>query len=123
MSKENADGGASVSALARRDEVLELLFWMRGQGFGDELTLADLKKFLSEPDEEILRTLESLERLGAVDRHEDRFALTDAWLSEAHRRFVDDFKEMLAGGHGECNLSCEGAHEHDVSRGAQRRKE
>ncbi len=105
--------GSAVAELEQRDEVLELLFWMKGEGFGDMLAPSDLVRFLTFPEAEIAATLEGLARSGVVERRDGgRFALTDAGLPEARRRFVDDFREMLAEGHGECNFSCEEDHEH-----------
>ncbi|MDQ6891483.1 MAG: hypothetical protein M3167_02255 [Acidobacteriota bacterium] len=89
---------------------------MRGQGFGEQLSAASLAAFLVYPEPEIEATLETLETLGAVERRsEGRYALTEAGLPEARRRFVDDFREMLAEGHGECGFSCQQDHEHDGS--------
>lgn len=113
MSAKPPDG-AAVREIARRDEVLELLFWMRGQGFGEQLSSGDLAGFLVYAEPEIAVTLQTLEELGAVERRpEGRYALTEAGLPEARRRFVDDFREMLAEGHGECGFSCQQDHEHE----------
>ena len=109
--------GAGVREIARRDEVLELLFWMRGQGFGEQLSVRDLAGFLVYPEEEIAVTLRTLEALGVVERRpEERYALTESGLPEARRRFVDNFREMLAEGHGECGFSCQEDHEHEPGR-------
>jgi DNA-binding IclR family transcriptional regulator len=106
--------GGAVAEIARRDEVLELLFWMRGQGFGEALSAKDLAGFLAYPEPEIEATLETLASVGAVERRkEGLYALTEAGLPEARRRFVDAFREMLAEGHGECGFSCERDHEED----------
>ena len=105
---------AAVAEIARRDEVLELLFWMRGQGFGEALSAKDLAAFLVYPEPEIAATLQTLAALGAVERRAGSFyALTEAGVPEARRRFVDDFREMLAEGHGECGFSCERDHPHE----------
>lgn len=116
MSASTPDG-AAVREIARRDEVLELLFWMRGQGFGEQLSARDLAGFLVYPEPEIVATLQTLEALGAVEqRTEGRYALTESGLPEARRRFVDEFREMLAEGHGECGFSCQQDHDHEDSR-------
>ena len=108
--------GAAVREIARRDEVLELLFWMRGQGFGEQLSARDLAAFLVYPEVEIAATLQTLRGLGAVEPREgERYALTESGLPEARRRFVDDFREMLAEGHGECGFSCQQDHDHEKS--------
>ncbi len=117
MTPDSVDG-AAVRGIARRDEVLELMFWMRGQGFGEELSARDLAAFLVYPEAEIAGALERLAALAVVERRaESRYALTEAGLPEARRRFVDDFREMLAEGHGECGFSCQQDHEHSNERG------
>jgi hypothetical protein len=103
----------ALDELGRRDEILELLFWMKGQNFADSLSVADLERFLSHPGDEIAASLEKLAALGAVVREGERYRLTAEGLPEARRRFVDDFRDMLADGHGECNFSCEADHDHD----------
>ncbi len=109
-----APDGPAVREIARRDEVLELLFWMKGQGFAEALAARELAGFLVYPEPEIVATLEALVSRGAVERREEsRYALTEDGLPEARRRFVDDFREMLAEGHGECGFSCQQDHDHD----------
>jgi len=103
----------ALAELGRRDEILELLFWMKGQNFADSLSVPDLERFLTHPGDEIAASLEKLAALGAVEREGERYRLTAEGLPEARRRFVDDFRDMLADGHGECNFSCEADHDHD----------
>jgi hypothetical protein len=103
----------ALAELGRRDEILELLFWMKGQNFADSLSVLDLERFLTQPREEITASLEKLAALGAVERDGERYRLTAEGLPEARRRFVDDFRDMLADGHGECNFSCEADHDHE----------
>ncbi|MEP6471162.1 MAG: hypothetical protein ABJC28_04035 [Acidobacteriota bacterium] len=107
----------ALDELGRRDEILELLFWMKGQNFADSLSVADLERFLSHPRDQITSSLEKLASLGAVEREGERYRLTAEGLPEARRRFVDDFRDMLADGHGECNFSCEADHDHDAGGG------
>ena len=103
----------ALEELARRDDILELLFWMRGQGFADSLSVEEVARFLTHGEDQVAPSLEKLAALGALERDGERFRLSAEGLPEARRRFVDDFREMLADGHGECNFSCESDHEHD----------
>lgn len=103
----------ALEELARRDDILELLFWMRGQGIADSLSVSDVARFVAHAEDEVRASLEKLIALGAVERDGERYRLSAEGLPEARRRFVDDFREMLADGHGECNFSCEADHEHD----------
>ena len=107
------DRSPALAELARRDDILELLFWMRGQGFADSLSVSDVARFLTHAEEEVVDSLERLAALGALERDGDRYRLSAEGLPEARRRFVDDFREMLAEGHGECNFSCEADHDHE----------
>ncbi len=96
---------------------------MRGQGFGEQLSAAALAAILVYPEPEIAATLHTLDALGAVERRpEGRYALTESGLPEARRRFVDDFREMLAEGHGECGFSCQQDHEPSPDPEDDRRK-
>lgn len=119
MSTRNAHPGGSgdrspaLAELARRDDILELLFWMRGQGFADSLSVLEVARFLTHEEEEVAASLEKLAALGALERDGERYRLSAEGLPEARRRFVDDFRDMLAEGHGECNFSCEADHEHE----------
>lgn len=110
------DRTPALTELARRDDILELLFWMRGQGFADSLSVGDVARFLTHEEDEVRASLEKLVALGAIERDAERYRLSADGLPEARRRFVDDFREMLADGHGECNFSC-GAEEHDHAEG------
>jgi len=107
------DRTPALAELARRDDILELLFWMRGQGFADSLSVSDVARFLTHAQNEVAASLERLVALGAVERDGERYRLSAEGLPEARRRFVDDFRDMLADGHGKCNFSCEADHEHD----------
>lgn len=107
------DRTPALTELARRDDILELLFWMRGQGFADSLSVGEVARFLTHAEDDVAASLEKLAALGALERDGDRYRLSAEGLPEARRRFVDDFRDMLADGHGECNFSCEADHEHD----------
>ena len=53
----NDDGGKAfdpVSALRCRDDILQAMYWMQGEGFGDEADVASLTSFLA-LDEALLR--------------------------------------------------------------------
>jgi DNA-binding IclR family transcriptional regulator len=82
-------------------------------GLSESFDADDAFLDLRAPEDEVRAALEKLVALGAVERDGERYRLSAEGLPEARRRFVDDFREMLADGHGECNFSCEADHEHD----------
>lgn len=91
--------------IARRDEVLEVLFWMEGEGFAGTATLDGMVRFLAYPEAEVRRTLEALLERGDVIRYAetDEYRLTESGRREAAHRFAEEFAPLLSQGHGECS--------------------
>ena len=92
--------------IARRDEMLELLYWFEGEGLGASATLAGMTRFLAHPEEVVRATLADLRHQGYVIEHPGttvEFRLTDTGRREAARRFADEFSSLITQGHGECN--------------------
>ena len=88
-----------------RDEILQVMFWMSGEGFGQEFSAGDLKKFLAAEDSVLAGNLELLVTYGFLEHAGggNKYALTDLGKREGGRRFADEFDEMLKPGHYECN--------------------
>ena len=59
---------SALDELFWRDEVLQALFWMRGEGLADATTSADLARFLATEPESIAEVLANMEREGYVER-------------------------------------------------------
>ena len=87
-----------------QDEILQVMYWMRGEGFGEKITVAELKKFLDAPDETLVANLAELakKKLVVFDVS-DFYELTETGVKEGGRRFADEFDGMLKPGHYECN--------------------
>ena len=90
-------------AIALRDEMLELLYWLEGEGFGGAATLAAIARFLDQPPEQAQATLSSLIEREEVVASGGEYRLTEAGRREGARRFAEEFSPLLAQGHGECN--------------------
>ena len=98
------DDGAGRD-IARRDEVLELLYWLEGEGFVGSATLSGIARFLVHPEDDVRCTLTELVRRGdvVVDDASGEYRLTASGRGEAARRFAEEFAPLLSQGHGECN--------------------
>ncbi len=112
-----------VERVRRRDEVLQIMFWVHGEGLGPDVSAGDILRFMDDPDI-VHVTLEDLVREGyaepvrpdAADVADDgggpgiRYRLTQDGLREGRRRFLDEFEPYLARhAHGECgsaNCDC-----------------
>ena len=90
--------------LAVTDEILQVMYWMRGEHIAQSVTAADLARMITTVDENRLHDL--LERLAAQgfvkSAGADTYALTEAGISEGGRRFADEFADLTKPGHGEC---------------------
>ncbi|MGH2399681.1 MAG: hydrogenase maturation protease [bacterium] len=102
-----ASGGASdpVERLRRRDDLLQLLYWMEGERLAADASPADLRPFLDWGIDVIGEHLETLCRTGYVERTEEegRYRLTVTGSQEGRRRFLEEFRPLLGRAHGECN--------------------
>lgn len=98
MSDERTD------PIARQDELLELLYWLEGEGIPGAATLAGMARFLARPSAEVEEAIARLVERGDVERSGDaEFRLTSTGRKEAARRFAEQFAGMTGQGHGECN--------------------
>ena len=87
-----------------QDEILQVMYWMRGEGFGEKINLPQLKKFLDASDEILISNLSQLAKNGLVNfDFSDSYELTETGVKEGGRRFADEFDGMLKQGHYECD--------------------
>ncbi len=88
--------------IARQDEILELMYWLEGEGFSVDATLPGISRLLAQDERVIGETIGRLVDRGYV-AGENPFRLTAVGRVEAARRFADEFSSLLSQGHGECN--------------------
>ena len=90
-----------------RDEILQVMFWHRGEGFGEWLGTSDLQRFLLIPSRELALHLRQMVDAGylsgAFREQEPKYRLTLMGEPEARRRFMEEFEELRKPGHYECN--------------------
>ena len=91
--------------IADQDELLELLYWLEGEGFEGNATLDGIVRFIAKPEAPVRATLDRLIELGnvRVDAKTGEFRLTEIGHDEAARRFAAEFAPMWSQGHGECS--------------------
>lgn len=96
----------AIEALRQRDEILQILYWLQGEGLGEQILPSDLLPFLGIDETAIADQLEQLAIEGYValtDEDPARYYLTDWGSKEAGRRFADEFAGLTGQAHGECN--------------------
>jgi hypothetical protein len=95
-----------VTALRCRDDILQSMYWMRGEGFGDEHDEAGLAVFLVVEPDLLGEQLAVLVEDGCLALENGRYRLTELGVREGGRRFADEFAELLKTAHGECGPDC-----------------
>ena len=95
-----------MSGLEGQDEVLQVMYWLRGEALAQDVSAADLARFTGSSELELDGLLERLALFGLVHlvpgTSGARYALTEEGVREGGRRFADEFADMTKPGHGEC---------------------
>ena len=102
----------TLDDLALADEVLQVMYWLHGEGLASDVAARDVMKFVAIEEARLARMFETLANRGWLNRTatdaERRYALTEEGRHEAARRFADEFADMTRPGHGECgDVDCE----------------
>jgi CobQ/CobB/MinD/ParA nucleotide binding domain len=81
-----------------RDEILQLMFWLRGEGLFEDAAPDDLRRFLGTDPGRLEEHLEQLVREGYLEPSPGdgrRYRLSALGIGEGRRRFVDEFTPFL----------------------------
>ena len=106
--QESRQSAGAAASLAARDEILQVMYWLRGENIAQEVAPNDLSKWVGLKNAEIERLLIHLLGAGLVERvvvdsgaqeGVPRFRLTNAGLQEGQRRFADEFADFTRPGH------------------------
>ncbi len=101
---EKHNVGDPLGSIYWRDEILQVMYWMTGEGLGKEFATSDLQKFLQTEEAVLAENLEEMVSTGLLERTDkNKYALTTLGQQEGGRRFADEFEAMLKPGHFECD--------------------
>ena len=95
-----------VDGLKQRDEILQIMFWLHGEGLGPDVAVSDILRFVDD-ERTVRRALAQLTEDGHLEtlggQGTVRYRLTATGIHEGRRRFLDEFEPYLARhAHGEC---------------------
>lgn len=111
------NGSNAVEALRWRDEILGVLYWLRGEEIMLDAAASDLGGFLVAELDTLRYHLERLTAEGYLrhvgDGDDARYYLSETGGEEGARVFADDFAELTGAAHGECGPGCS-CHRHDA---------
>lgn len=104
----------ALERLTRRDDVLEICFWYRGEGFGDVFSPRALTPFLAVDEAVVEAALGELAAEGKMRAVERGYIFTDAGRRRAGQMFAESFVDFQRPAHGECEGDCCGEDEQDA---------
>ena len=104
----NPSPNDALARLVNREEVLQICYWFKGEGFGERYDAAVLRPFLQCDEEAIDIALRELVGQGDLQPEPDAscYTFTDKGKREAGRLFADGFADFQKQGHGECDAGC-----------------
>ncbi|MGH7323906.1 MAG: hydrogenase maturation protease [Candidatus Rokuibacteriota bacterium] len=100
----------ALESLKQCDEILQIMFWLHGEGLGPDVAPGDILRFVNDATA-VKTTLRLLVEDGYAEPLRDaaqaiRYRLTALGLREGRRRFLDEFEPYLARhAHGECGAA------------------
>jgi hypothetical protein len=100
------DEAPALQGIYWRDEILQLMYWLKGEGLLDEVTADDLRRFLATDPGRLEVRLDQLVQEGYLESASEdiaRYRLSTWGIDEGRRRFVDEFTPFLGReSHVEC---------------------
>lgn len=101
---------AESNPLYWQDEILQILYWMRGEGLGEVVSFRHIMQFLNIEERDLRENIRRLVEIGCLGYGREagdgveRVRLTKSGIEEGKRRFLDEFEPYL--GH-ESHLVCD----------------
>lgn len=110
----------ALDELFWRDEILQAMFWMRGEGLAERVSPAELARFLAADESLITAALLGLVDDGQLERVAETarlplshpptlplaYRLTPLGIAEGGRRFRDEFAGLTQQAHAACGPGC-----------------
>jgi hypothetical protein len=89
-----------------RSEILQLMYWLRGEGLGDVADAPLMERFLGVEAAVGLSYLAQLVDEGYLERRGDGFVLSKRGLEEGKTEFALSFADLTRPAHGDCSADC-----------------
>lgn len=97
----------ALRALYWRDEILQLMFWIYGEGLGEEVDPVLLERFLGVDAQVGVLYLDRLVNEGLLFRGDTGlYRLSERGREHGARAFAEEFADLTGPSHGECGADC-----------------
>jgi hypothetical protein len=95
-----------LRALYWRSEILQVMFWLRGEGFGDLVDAPMIQQFLGVDAAVGVTYLDRLVDEGYLHRDGEWYSLSEQGRQEGAMEFAASFSDLTRPTHGECSDDC-----------------
>jgi hypothetical protein len=97
----------ALQALYWRSEILQVMYWLRGEQLGETVDAALIERFLGVEATIGVGYLDRLVDDGYLERTDDgRYRLSARGLAEGAEEFAASFADLTKPAHGECSPDC-----------------
>jgi len=96
----------ALRALYWRSEILQVMYWLRGEGLGEVADAALLERFLGVEAHVGVGYLDRLVVDGYLNQVADGYVLSEVGLAEGKTEFALSFADLTRPSHGECSADC-----------------
>ena len=96
----------ALRALYWRSEILQVMYWLRGEGFGDLVDPPLIERFLGVDAQVGISYLDRLVVEGYLHCDGDWYTLSEQGLRQGGAEFAIAFDELMRPTHGECSDDC-----------------
>lgn len=96
----------ALRALYWRSEILQVMFWLRGEGLGETIDAPLLERFLGVQAQVGVGYLDRLVLDGYLELAPGGYVLSETGLAEGRTEFAMSFSDLTRPAHGECSEDC-----------------
>lgn len=120
MDENLSNNKDALDALFWREEILQVLYWMDGEGLANDVPVSRLLVLLNTTSDSLLLQLRKNIDAGLLMTDSDELntdsnvRLSAAGKKEAGKIFSNAFDGMQKAGHGECGPDCEFCYDNGV---------
>ena len=97
---------SEFEALKVREEVLQAMYWLAGEGLADAPTAEQLSRFLAVPATTLAVYLDRFVEERYLERVGDGYRMTPKGEALGKRSFAEEFAGLTGQAHGECDEDC-----------------
>lgn len=96
----------ALKSMFWRSEILQVMYWLRGEGFGEEVDAGTIERFLGVDASTGMEYLDQLVEEGLIERIGDLYTLSELGRREGGFEFAQSFDDLTNQAHGECGPDC-----------------